>query len=108
PDQGAALRQAVGLVALGIALAADKALTGLLGPDDPQAVDLALFVLATGVAALRTRAEDSVLVHALPDDLGKLALVVVHQVVGVAQHLAGDLDDLVLGDLARGDLVHVG
>ena len=52
PDQVAALREAVGLVAVRVALAADEALARLLRADDPQAVGLALLVLAPGLAAL--------------------------------------------------------
>src|SRR5205823_3286386 len=83
PDQVAALRDPVGLVALRVAFAADEALSGFLRANDPEPVRLALLVHAAGLAALRTRAEDPVLVHALPDDLGELALVLVHQVVGL-------------------------
>ena len=52
-------------------------------------------------------ADELVLVHPGPDHLRELLAAVEEVVVGPVEHLAADLQDLLAGHVAGGDLVHV-
>src|ERR687894_271505 len=91
----AALRQRVGDVAVRVAGAADEALAALAAAAHYEVV-----------AALGALAQGLVRADALPDDVRELRLDGLEVVVDAAEHVAGLVDDGVLGDLALRDRVH--